>query len=199
MSAGRQAAEVSKALAGYEGERARLRPLQRSDHRVSVAWRNDPEIRDRILGHRFPVTAETEQDWVDRLLKDRGTSRAVFAVEDRSDDVLVGFVYLQDIDWVQRSAEFGILIGDKTRRRKGLGREALELVCQHAFRALNLHRLGLRVAAYNEAAVSLFRSAGFRDEGCLRESVFLGDRYHDVMLMGLLRTEFEDRLNQGDD
>jgi diamine N-acetyltransferase len=172
------------------GKLVRLRPLRRDDHRISVAWRNDPAVRDYIMGYRFPVTAEMEADWVERVLKDQGRTRLVLAIEDLRDGALVGFVYLSDIDWISRTAEFGILIGDKSRQGRGFGHEALELIVAHAFGVMGLERIFLRVAAYNRPAIQLYRRFGFVDEGRMRRHVLLANRRHDVLLMGLLRSEF---------
>jgi len=174
----------------YEADQVRLRPLRVEDRQTSVAWRNDPAIRENILGYRFPVTEEMEADWIDRVLKDQGRTRLVVAIEDKSDDRMIGFVYLDNIDWISRTAEIGMLIGDVRRHRRGLGKTTLSLIVHHAFNVLNLRRLYLRVIAYNEAALRLYRNAGFTEEGRLRDHIFVGDRYHDVIVMGLFRPDY---------
>jgi diamine N-acetyltransferase len=168
------------------GRRVVLRPLRRADRVKSVRWRNDPEIRDNILGYRFPVTEAMEADWVDAVLKDQSRTRIVLAIEDKSDGALVGFVYLNNIDWFARNAEFGILIGERSRHGKGLAREALSLVADYAFEALNLHKLYLRVVAFNKRALRLYRAFGFVDEGVQRQQAYLRGRYYDVVWMGLI-------------
>jgi diamine N-acetyltransferase len=164
-----------------------LRPLRSDDRARSVRWRNDPDIRDNILGYRFPVTEAMEADWVDAVLKDQSRTRVVLAIEDKSDGALVGFVYLNNIDWFARNAEFGILIGERSRHGKGLAREALSLVADYAFESLNLHKLHLRVVAFNKRALQLYRAFGFADEGVQRQQAYLRGRYYDVVLMGLIR------------
>jgi diamine N-acetyltransferase len=172
------------------GEAAVLRPLRVTDRAISVRWRNDPEIRDGILGYRFPVTAEMEADWVNSVLKDQSRTRVVFAIEDKSDGTFVGFVYLNNIDWFARNAEFGILIGERSKHGKGLARDALALATEYAFKTLNLQKLYLRVVAFNKRAIRLYRGFGFVQEGIQRQHAFARGRYHDVVLMGLLRGEF---------
>jgi RimJ/RimL family protein N-acetyltransferase len=164
-----------------------LRPVRAADRVVSVRWRNDPDIRDNILGYRFPITEAMEAEWLDAVLKDQSRSRVVLAIEDKSDGTLVGFVYLNNIDWFSRNAEFGILIGERNRHGKGLAKEALCLVAGYAFETLNLHKLYLRVVAFNKRALALYRAFGFVEEGVQREQAFLRGRYHDVVLMGLIR------------
>jgi len=177
------------------GRVALLRPLRASDHATSVRWRNDAEIRDHVLGYRFPVTKEMEAHWVDAVLKDQSRTRVVLAIEDKADGVFVGFVYLNNIDWFARNAEFGILVGERGRQGRGLAKDALALVANYAFRTLNLNRLYLRVVSFNKRALRLYRSFGFVEEGIQRHHVFLRGRYYDVVLMGLLRPEFEERCS----
>jgi RimJ/RimL family protein N-acetyltransferase len=169
------------------GRVASLRPLRASDRAISVRWRNDAEIRDNVLGYRFPITEAMEADWVEAVLKDQSRTRVVLAIEDKSDGAFVGFVYLNNIDWFARNAEFGILIGERNRYGKGLAKEALGLVVAYAFETLNLHKLHLRVVASNKRALALYRSFGFVEEGNQRQQAFMRGRYCDVVLMGLIR------------
>lgn len=170
-----------------------LRPLSAGDRVISARWRNDPAIRDNILGYRFPVTEEMEGAWINAVLKDQSRKRVILAIEDKADRALVGFVYLNNIDWFARNAEFGILIGDRDRRGMGIARDALELVAGYAFATLNLHKLYLRVVAFNRRAVGLYGKFGFLREGIQRQQAFVRGRYHDVVMMGLLCREFKAR------
>jgi RimJ/RimL family protein N-acetyltransferase len=171
------------------GRLVTLRPLCTADRATSVCWRNDPEIRDNVLGYRFPITEEMEADWIDAVLKDQSRSRVVLAIEDNADGVLVGFGYLNSIDWFARNAEFGILIGARERQGRGLAEETLRLITGYAFETLNLHKIYLRVVAFNERALTLYSRFGFIEEGRQREQAFQRGAYHDVVLMGLLRAE----------
>jgi RimJ/RimL family protein N-acetyltransferase len=173
------------------GRVAALRPLRATDRATSVRWRNDPDIRDNVLGYRFPVTEEMEAHWVDAVLKDQSRSRVVLAIEDKVDEAFVGFVYLNNIDWFARNAEFGMLIGERSRQGRGLAKDALALVAEYAFATLDLKRLYLRVVAFNKRALRLYRSFGFVEEGVQRQHAFVRGRCYDVVLMGMLRHEFE--------
>jgi RimJ/RimL family protein N-acetyltransferase len=188
--AARKTRKIPKPLAPnmLAGKVTVLRPLRAADRVVSVRWRNDPDIRDNILGYRFPITEAMEADWVDAVLKDQSRTRIVLAIEDKTDSACVGFVYLNNIDWFARNAEFGILIGERNRHGKGLAKEALRLVAGYAFETLNLHKLYLRVVAFNKRASALYRAFGFVKEGVQRQQAFLRGRYHDIVLMGLIRS-----------
>ena len=175
-----------------------LRALEPEDVEVTVAWRNDPEIRDRVLSFRFPVSHVMELDFIKRAIAGEGTNQCVAGIVDLSDGALVGLVYLKDIDWISRHAAFGMMIGRRDRQGRGFGRRALHLMLRHAFNVLNLERVYLFVADYNAPALKLYETSGFRHEGTLRRHVALGGHYHDLLVMGLLRSEFADFPAEGE-
>ena len=172
------------------GTRCRLRPLGRSDLSHSIKWRNDPAVRDAVMGYRFPVTEKMEEGWYDGVLADQGGRRASFAIEDLGDGALVGFVHLADIDWPCRSAHFGIVIGETDRQGRGIGSDATILALRYGFDTLNLERIELRVIASNERACHVYLKLGFVEEGRLRQAAFAAGAATDVIVMGLLRSEF---------
>src|SRR3954469_1763130 len=111
-----------------------LRPLQPSDAETTAVWRNDPEIRDQVLSFRFPVSHQMEARFIERAIAGDGIDQCVAGIVDRSDDALCGLVYLRDIDWISRHANFGIMIGRRDRQGRGLGRRAMRLMLGHGFR-----------------------------------------------------------------
>jgi len=147
------------------GRKCRLRPLSRNDLAHSLKWRNDPAVRDAVLGYRFPVTEKMEEAWYDRVLADQGGKRATFAIEDLADNALVGFVHLFDIDWPCRLAHFGIVIGETDRQDRGIGGEATTLMMAYGFEALNLERIELRAPHLRQARVHRRRPAAPRGLG----------------------------------
>jgi RimJ/RimL family protein N-acetyltransferase len=173
------------------GARCRLRPVKRADLTASIAWRNDAETRSLVMGYPFPVTEDMEAAWYDRMLADQGGKRVSFGVADPESDAVFGFVHLMDIDWICRSCELGIVIGDTAKRGQNFGHEAAQLAIDYAFSGLNLSRIGARVLASNERALSMFRSLRFQEEGRLRDAAFAGGTKVNVVLLGLLAAEQE--------
>ena len=173
----------------YEGKKCRLRPLQPSDLNTSVAWRNDPAIRDFSLGFRFPVGLPMEEKWLNEVLSDRSGHRIIFAIEDRDDDSLVGILQLFKIDWISRTCFFGIKIGSESRQRKGIGGEATQLIVDLAFTYFNLRKITLTVASFNEPAIKIYERLGFQREGTLSRHVFYGKKYHDIFYYSKFRDD----------
>jgi RimJ/RimL family protein N-acetyltransferase len=174
----------------YATETAKLRPIRADDARISEKWRNDPAVRDPSLGFRFPVTAAMEDRWIAGVLLPDDNTRVMFAVEDATDGVLVGFVYLQEIEWIARHAAFGILLGDRSRHSRGIGTDALRIMLRFGFEMLNLQKIHLTVAASNARARKLYEREGFHHDGTLRRHIFLDGAYHDLVQMSLLLEEY---------
>ena len=114
----------------------------------------------------------------------------MLAICSRGDDRHVGNIGLHQIDHVYAKAELGIVIGSRSLRGKGLGTEAVRLLCGHGFDRLNLHKVWLRVEDANAGARRAFERAGVRVEGVLSEEILHHGERHDSIYMGLLADEW---------
>jgi diamine N-acetyltransferase len=170
------------------GKLVRLRALTRDDLPRLVEWRNDPEIKALLGGWSFPTFLEAEQEWLEQARCDQSTQR--LAIEVLEDGRYIGNIGLYDIDWKNRKAEYGILIGDKDAWGKGYGFDASKALLEFAFCELNLHRVFLRVLAHHGRAIRLYEKIGFQVEGRMRQDTFRGGVYRDTLIMGLLASEF---------
>jgi RimJ/RimL family protein N-acetyltransferase len=108
----------------------------------------------------------------------------------RGDDRPLGFARLQWIEWAHGTSHLRLYIGDTAERGKGYDTEALRLVLRYVFEELNLHRVSVSVAGYNEGAIRFFERAGFVTEVQRRQAIHRNGRRWDLLVMGLLREEF---------
>ncbi len=115
-----------------------------------------------------------------------------------------GFVILQGCRNPHRSVELKRLVLRHDGQGQGLGRAAVRLLKQMAFRDLHAHRFWLDVKLLNTRAQTLYLSEGFVEEGRLRESVRLtgqagsgADGYDSLVVMGLLDREYQARVALG--
>jgi RimJ/RimL family protein N-acetyltransferase len=81
------------------------------------------------------------------------------------------------------------MIGPEFQNR-GVGTDTTRVMLRYGFTELNLRRIQLLAFGYNERAIAAYRKAGFREEGRRREATFRGGRYHDEVIMGVLRREW---------
>ena len=166
-----------------------LREICRSDIQVINSWRNDREIIDTLGASFRYIGEETDIIWFNNYLSNRsGIIR--LAICNKASTTLIGAVYLLGIDWVNRSAEFAIWIGEKSYQGKGAGFFAIRETLSHAFNDLNLHRIHLTVLATNQRAINLYKKIGFLEEGRLRQVVFKNGCFIDMLQMSILASEF---------
>ena len=103
---------------------------------------------------------------------------------------LVGVTGLHALREGDRKAYFVMGMFASSHMGRGLGTEATALVLDHGFRSMNLHRVDLRVLAFNDGAIASYRKCGFVQEGREQQSCWLDGQWHDDIIMGILATEF---------
>lgn len=175
------------------GKQCYLRPLERAD--LSGNWRywfSDTEVTRFMFRGVFPISIEESTAFYEQLASEQQND-LVLAVIARDGDVHVGNVGLHRIDWINRSAEFGIVIGERDHQGKGIGTEATRLIVEHGFERLNLHRIWLGVFADHVSAIRMYARIGFREEGRLLEAILRDGKAHDQLIMGLLAEEFRNK------
>jgi len=179
------------------GARIYLRNLEPDDVEGNYGyWLNDPEVCRFNAHHRFPYAKDDLRGYIEGLNGAR--DRLVLAIIDREGDQHVGNISLQSIDPIERSAEFAIVIGEKTAWGKGFSKEAARLILDHGFGALNLHRVCCGTSAENTPMQKLALAMGFSLEGRRREALYKDYQYWDILEYGLLRREWK-RVADGEE
>ncbi len=169
------------------GERVYLRPLELSDAPTITPWFNDAEVTRFLLRHR-PMSVGAEEEFLRRVAAN--DTDVTVGIVVRETDQLIGTTGLHP-ECRNRSARFGIVLGDKASWDQGYGTEATRLTVRYGFDTLNLNRIWLHVYEYNPRGQRVYEKVGFRVEGRLRQENYYDGRYWDVFAMGLLRTEWE--------
>ena len=178
------------------GERIMLREYKAEDFAEIRKWVNDEETV-RYLSTRFwpAQTMVDTEEFLSRMLQSSHNAYN-FVIADLEDESYIGQLDMFRVDWRLRQGELGRVIGDAQERGKGIGREALGLMQQFAFRTLGLERLELEVHMQNAAALRCYEKAGFTLEGVKRHAFFSDGQFCDVGMMSILRCEFEQRTAQ---
>ena len=167
------------------GDRVYLRPLEEADAAVCWTWLNDPDVRRTLAARNGPNTEATSRAWI-RALDFRRTMG--FAIVTRAEDLYVGNCDMR-VNYVDRHATLGLLIGRTDHWGRGFGTDTVRLLCRHAFEGLDLHKVCLSCYAINARGLRLYARVGFREEGRRREQVFIEGSYVDEIVLGLLRGE----------
>jgi RimJ/RimL family protein N-acetyltransferase len=169
-----------------------LRAFEPDDYRKINTWRRNEDVYLLTTGNRYFVSAEKDRQWVLDKISNIDTE-IYLAICLVSDDLLIGYVSLSNIDYRNRRAEWsGILIGETEHRGHGYATEAAYLLLAYAFEELGMHRVSGSWLAENTVSLFLGKMTGFRHEGTLRDYVYKNGRHHDVVVMSMLRPEFEE-------
>lgn len=107
----------------------------------------------------------------------------------------VGSVQLFGFDDLARHAEVGIALVPEARGR-GIGTESISRIVEFAFvrcnlRRVHLRRVHLQVIGSNHGAIRAYEKAGFVIEGRQRQHAWVRGGYEDIVVMGVLRPEWE--------
>ena len=174
------------------GEHIKLRPVEESDLTLLVEWRNNPAIWASFF-NKFPLSHTGQRGWYKAVSEDR--SRLFLMIQALDSKEAIGTIGFDRIDPVNQVAEYGnALIALERFKGKGLAREATMLLLEYGFARLNLNRIFLHVLVDNEPATRLYRRCGFREEGQLRQAFYDAGTFKDIMVMGLLKSEYLEQI-----
>jgi RimJ/RimL family protein N-acetyltransferase len=169
------------------GHKIFLRALEPTDLTYLSQWNFDA-VTSRYFSPRLPVSEYEQSQW---FHAQTGSDRKKLMICEKESSLPVGLISLMRIDHINKQAETGMTIGEKSALRKGYAGEALGLLLRFAFESWNFHRIYARVLDENIAAQQFYLKNHFTIEGRERDSLFWENRYHDVLCYSLLKTEFE--------
>jgi RimJ/RimL family protein N-acetyltransferase len=163
-----------------------VRALQESDlDGPYMSWFEDQEVCSHNSHGKFLKTRAYFRDYLEGLDRE---DRLVWAICHETDGH-IGNISLQLISFINRNADFGVLIGDKRHWGRGVAYEAGMKLIHHGFYKLNLERIYCATAASNISMRNLAKKMGMVEEGCRRSHLFLDGKWVDMIEFGILRHE----------
>lgn len=173
-----------------EGRNVRLRPPCADDADVRLALGNHAEIAEMYGVNKDdmkPITREGAASWLQRLTD----HPHAWVIE--INGVFAGEIRLDNVNRQDRRATMALGINNPALLGKGFGTETITVLLRHAFGDMGLHRIGIRVLAYNKRAIRAYEKCGFVVEGRERETAYVNGSWHDDIMMGLLDHEFSSK------
>lgn len=165
----------------------------RTDSDTDVLFRLAADLgtwEERNPSSPAPLTRAAFEARLARTDADESAATARFVID--VDGVAAGSVSLFGSDELARHAEVGIALLPEARGR-GAGSAAIAQIVAFAFVRRNLRRLHLQAIASNVGAIRAYEKAGFVLEGRQRQHAWVRGAYEDIVLMGLLRSEWAPR------
>jgi len=161
-------------------------------------WFERPEIVELTSHGILPKTMES---FVKYIQRNDGSSYIVYSIcieEERNDGnglkfgkKHIGNIALQQINWINRSAELAIIIGEKDYHGKGIATFAVNCMLYHAFVKMGLHRVWSGTSEENKGMQRVFEKCGFDDEATFREAKWSNGKFVHIRGFGILGDEWE--------
>ena len=169
-----------------EGDKVYLRTVQMEDVPLIVKWKGDPLVWRMAVGREAEVTLANQEDDVRGAIDSEKELYFIIAVKET--DQAIGYVRINWMDETKRFAWLRFALAEQ--RGRGYAKDALKALLAHLFVG-GVHRIEAEVYEFNERSLGLLESLGFKREGRKREAHFDSERYVDVVVLGLLKEDFQ--------
>jgi [ribosomal protein S5]-alanine N-acetyltransferase len=176
-----------------ETERLLLRPLVHSDT-ISIQLLNcDRQIADTTISIPYPYPDGEAARYISKQIEEQKIGHSfTFAIELKLEANLIGIAELRDIDREHSVAEISYWLA-ATVWGKGYMSEALQPLLGFAFETLLLNRIEAYHMVRNPASGKVLAKNGFKPEGLLRQRVRKWGIFEDVILLSILRQEWQEQ------
>jgi RimJ/RimL family protein N-acetyltransferase len=169
------------------GEHVSLRPMEKADVREPL---DDQELA-HYAGFKSPIGGEASERWFEqKMLPQLGDAHYQFVICPLGSHEGIGTCGLRAIDRVNGHAELSIFL-ERGSWGRGLGTDAVNALIDFAFGELRLERVYLHVFDYHPRAIRSYEKSGFVREAVLRRARFHRGAHHDVIVMAVLRSEWQ--------
>ena len=176
-----------------KGKKVTLRAIEESDLELIHRWSNDPEINYMLGGWHFPSSLKDQLAWFNGL--SLGGINQRFAI-DTPDLGLIGIANLVEINWKDRNAFHGMLLGDKDMRGKGYGMDTIMAINRYAFDELGLVRLNGSMIEYNEASLKVYlQKCGWKQEGIKKKHYYRKNRWWNQVVVGITDIDYRELMH----
>lgn len=171
------------------GKKIYLRPLDIDDLEGRyLQWVNNEEITKHLGTLYFPFTKDRLRSYLIEQLSN--PSVAFFAVIEKKSGRHIGNAKLGPIDWINRHAELGRMIGEKIAQGKGYGTEITKLLLKYGFRLLNLHKIFSVPSVKNISSIKSNKNSGLEIEAIIKKHKYEDGSYVDVCFMSITKEKY---------
>ena len=169
-----------------KGEHIYLRALEPEDLEFIHEIENNEDIWE-ISNTQTPYSKYLIKQYLENAHKDIFEVKQLRLVISSYTNEAIGMIDLFDFDFKNSRAGIGVLVKDSINRKKGFGKEALQLLINYSFKHLNLHQLYCNISEDNQASIKLFTSQGFNEIGLKKDWNFTNGNFKNEYLFQLIK------------
>ena len=174
----------------FQGQLIRLRAVEAGDWEMHYLWNWDTDngrLTDEVW---FPGSRASVKAWAEReASRSKEEEGFRFQIETLEGE-LAGTINTHFCNLRCGTFMYGLAI-HPDHRRKGFASEAIGLVLRHYFNERRYQKVNVEVFSFNAPSMALHERLGFTLEGRLRRMIYSGGMFHDALLYGMTKEEFE--------
>ncbi|MDR3491483.1 MAG: GNAT family protein [Gammaproteobacteria bacterium] len=161
--------------------------LNNSDY---LKWVRDYDVIKMLnkIDYLRPVSFEEVKQYCTNVMQ--SPNDMFYALYEKEADKFIGTVRVSKINWHNKVADLGIMIGDKSYWGKGIASDAIKSISLYLFRKCGLRKLTAGYMDTNPAMGKVFEKLGFKKEGTFRKQDYFEGKYVDHIYMGCFSDEF---------
>lgn len=175
-----------------------FRAFEEEDADAIYKWMNDDELKKMSVGLNKKICKNEALEWV-RARMIHNPYQAWWAICAKDNDKIIGYMSLNNIHYINSSAEFGgLIIGDKDYQDGSAWVESYLFLYEYAFDRLGLNRVyGTHLA--DHSTTNFIGSVFYgQQEGILRQAYYKNGFFHDAIIGSLLREEYMEHKEKGE-
>jgi len=174
-----------------ETERLLLREVDFADNDDLFDILSDPAVAE--YDYFYPVeTKEKALSFIERYQRELESNEEItWGIILKESHKLIGTCCLGGFDKGARRAEIGYAVA-KAQWGKGYATEAAMKVIAYGFNTIRLNRIEATITPGNNSSIRVMEKLGFKIEGLVRQRDLIKGELVDGVIMGLLKSEFEE-------
>ncbi len=187
--------QLNNAMNYWQTERVRLRPFHADDVGLWLAEEQGDSEAVRFLnyGMTLPKSQHDGQAFAERYAEfNNQDERIMFSIETLDGD-LIGGINIHSMARKNGTFETGSRLY-RAYRGQGYGFEAKLLVLRYAFHEMRFQKYNIHCLETNQSMIRHATRLGCQQEGRIRRHIYMNGQYHDELIFGLTREEFDDLL-----
>ena len=175
-----------------------FRAFEEEDAELIYKWMNDDELKKLSVGVNRRLCRDEALDWVKARMRD-DRYNVWWAICAKDSNKMIGYLSLNNIHYINRSAEFGgLIIGDKEYQDGFAWIESYLFLYEYAFERLGMNRVsGNNIVDHSTSSFigSIFFA---QKEGVLRQAYYKNGRFYDAVIGSVLSQDYFAHKAQGD-
>ncbi len=165
-----------------------LRAIEENDLRQLLKWRNEPKLR-RFFREYRELNYTQQLEWFNKTVNN-DISTKMFSIIDLDSNKLLGACGLCHINWINRTADFSLYIGDNNIYIDSIyAPDAAKILINYGFGELSLNRLWSEIYSFDFTKRDFLVSIGFKHEGTFRQTHWSDGNWSDSLYYAILKAD----------